>query len=367
MNRNACSICYLTGHNKRTCLKLLPQPINVSGLGSVINKVNQKKEKQKKEKQNQEPKLILKQFKPDKVKEPEITQNKHENYLNVKDINTFFVTSTRSGNDEANKIREKILFECFSTPPIEFMNDKTYGHKWSLVYHKWNDVIKHISVNIDSYTHTTIKSFGGRMYNFDALLSFYQGETCISSVKIEFKYGGTRVVQLPQFLSLQTKFPLFSYTYEDFYYDHYMDQYIACDPLIKDKPSKLEYKKIVSSTSFNHPFFIQLKERKAVNVFEKNQIVNRSIKDYLDQYGETIDINCFYKKALSQQDKLFILWSNDKFHIDSMIIKKMSFHGIKNGNTIQLESESIMYSLLLRWRNHKGILNPAWQISLKSI
>jgi predicted secreted protein len=46
----------------------------------------------------------------------------------------------------------------------------------------------------------------------------------------------------------------------------------------------------------------------------------------------------------------------------------IKFHSIKNGNTIVLQSAanpSTTFHLLLRWRNHKGILNPAWQISLK--
>ena len=36
---------------------------------------------------------------------------------------------------------------------------------------------------------------------------------------------------------------------------------------------------------------------------------------------------------------------------------------VKNRNTIVLMSDNYEYHLLLRWRNHAGILNPAWQIS----
>ena len=43
----------------------------------------------------------------------------------------------------------------------------------------------------------------------------------------------------------------------------------------------------------------------------------------------------------------------------------MTFHGIRNGNVIEVQSGPTLYRLLLRWRNHKGILNPAWQISMK--
>ena len=37
---------------------------------------------------------------------------------------------------------------------------------------------------------------------------------------------------------------------------------------------------------------------------------------------------------------------------------------VKNRNTIVLMSDNYEYHLLLRWRNHAGILNPAWQIKV---
>lgn len=45
----------------------------------------------------------------------------------------------------------------------------------------------------------------------------------------------------------------------------------------------------------------------------------------------------------------------------------MIFHCIKNGNILELKTSNNIYRLLLRWRNHKGILNPAWQISMKRL
>jgi hypothetical protein len=39
--------------------------------------------------------------------------------------------------------------------------------------------------------------------------------------------------------------------------------------------------------------------------------------------------------------------------------------GVKNGNTIVVVSKAgTKHNMLLRWKNHLGILYPAWQISL---
>ncbi len=107
-----------------------------------------------------------------------------------------------------------------------------------------------------------------------------------------------------------------------------------------------------------HPFFKN----------EKDSVVNTSITDYLEKYGESININAFIEKVSeSQTNKLYLLWdkkfSSDQFTEEE--ISQIKYHGIKNGNVIQLKSGNTIYDLLLRWRNHKGILNPAWQISMK--
>ena len=75
------------------------------------------------------------------------------------------------------------------------------------------------------------------------------------------------------------------------------------------------------------------------------------------------------KVKKSQSGKIFLMWSKDEtFCIDTFSETEMNditFYSIKNGNILQLKSGNTIYNLLLRWRNHKGILNPAWQISIK--
>ena len=65
---------------------------------------------------------------------------------------------------------------------------------------------------------------------------------------------------------------------------------------------------------------------------------------------------------------MYLLWKDGKFSLDAISLAEMSgmtFQGIKNENTLIIGTETTTYGLLLRWRNHKGILNPAWQISMK--
>jgi hypothetical protein len=55
-----------------------------------------------------------------------------------------------------------------------------------------------------------------------------------------------------------------------------------------------------------------------------------------------------------------------KEQFDKKDITITRYSHIKNNNTIVLNTESNKtVNMLLRWKNRIGILNPAWQISLK--
>jgi hypothetical protein len=128
--------------------------------------------------------------------------------------------------------------------------------------------------------------------------------------------------------------------------------------------------KNVTSTKYTiTPFFAQLKIRESFFQKEKNAVVNESITDYLTKHGKDIDIKSFSEKVkTTQTDKIYLLWCNGEFCIDKLSVSEMSdmtYHSIRNGNVLEVKSGNTIYGLLLRWRNHKGILNPAWQISMK--
>jgi hypothetical protein len=329
-------------------------------------------------------------------------------------IITFFETSTRSENDATNTKRELVLGQI-GNPPKEFMEHETFGRHWQYVKKEFDATIATIAANTNvpqPYTSYQIETKGGRKFNYDGIVKFYnhtnQGDQCdtttpdtttpatttaTASRKIEFKYGASNINGIPQFLSLPTKFGMFrtddaaptpTPKYEVFWYQKYLDKYIACNSHLKciesdthtpPKPSLEDYLRFVPKTNYDvNPFFAHLKECETNFKKEKAKVVNDSISEYLSSFGQDLDINIFTEKIKeSQQDKTYILWGKDmKCHIDSISQEEMSgigFKNIKNNNAIILESSltKTTYSLLLRWRNHKGILNPAWQISLKRI
>jgi len=292
--------------------------------------------------------------------------------MSVSDITTFFSTSTRNKNDSTNKVRENVL-KIICNPPKEYFDNAEFGNSWRIVYQAWNDSIKKIAeeTSVPIYNSTQIKVKGGRKFNYDVDVMYYDGTTLVANRKVEFKNGGYNISDLPQFLSLQVKFGLFNETYDKFWYENYIDKYIACDTGITEtKPSLQLYLKNVTSTKYTiTPFFAQLKAREPFFQEEKNAVVNTSIADYLTKHGKELDIKSFSEKVKSTQtDKIYLLWRNGRFCIDKLTESEMSdmtYHSIKNGNVLEVKSRNTIYRMLLRWRNHKGILNPAWQISMK--
>lgn len=294
--------------------------------------------------------------------------------MSVSDISTFFQKSTRNNNDATNKVREKVL-RLICNPPQEYLNDAEHGTSWRKVHEAWKDALKRVAdlTNISEYTLTKIKVRGGRKYNYDADVMYYKEDILVGTRKIEFKNGGATLGDLPQILSLQAKVNLFSERYDKFWYENYLDKYLACDKdITQAKPTLEAYLKYATSTKYSiTPFFAQLKAREEFFKKEKNTVVNSSITDYLEKHGKDIDISAFSEKIKkTQEDKIYLLWCEGKFCLDRLSneeMTNMSFHSIKNGNVLELKAGNTLYGLLLRWRNHKGILNPAWQISMKRL
>jgi hypothetical protein len=290
----------------------------------------------------------------------------------VQDIKAFFESNTRAENDATNKIRETVM-KVIDNPPQEYLNHEVHGEGWRTLHREWKNVVKQIAkyTGIRVYTHTNLKVKAGRKHNYDLLISYYDEYKVVAVRQTELKKGGSKIDDQPQFLSLQAKFGLFSVTYDVFFYKNYLTKYLACDTGITQPiPSHEEYVKCVTSVNYSiTPFFAQMKERELFFQEEKKKVVNDSITDYVTRYGSTIDIATFCEKLkATQTDKIYVLWSHGKFSIDKITNEEMTgmtFDSIKNGNVLQLKSGNTIFGLLLRWRNHKGILNPAWQISLK--
>jgi len=216
----------------------------------------------------------------------------------------------------------------------------------------------------------------GRKYNYDFKFLFYiEANVIIHESNIEFKYNCSSLNKLPQFIQLNIKHEVNDISYAEYFYDNYLDEYLAVDEKLSTlaKLDKVEYMQCITSTDHDtHPFFRTLKDNHVsgtVSYENKCAISKRSIKAFLETNGESVinRVKLTEKFKESQGGKTFMMWDGNKFHLDkfdeeSLNIKK--YNGIVNNNSLIFSSDKLKYKLLLAWKNHQGILNPAWYISI---
>lgn len=290
--------------------------------------------------------------------------------MNVSHVQMFFQKSTRSDNDSTNKIRERVLLNLY-TLPRSYLVHPTYGENWKKLYQSWRQCLETMATQtgVPDYTSIDFVLKAGMRNHYDIEVIYRGDEDHIR--KVEFKYGATQIAKLPQILSLFANYPLFEETYDTFWYDRYLDQYMACDPGITvSKPARdLYLKEVMNFQNKTKPFFDKLRTRENFFKAEKKKVVDDSIAEFLAAYGSEVNLVALADKMVSQGDKNYILCTNGTFYLERVAHETvpMVYHGIKNRNTLQVTRGTILYNMLLRWRNRKGILVPAWQIGLKDL
>lgn len=280
--------------------------------------------------------------------------------IKYNDINKFYMIDKKSKNDSSNSNREDII-DCILNDKIP--DDWYENNKWKVLKLKLNEKI---NLLCDDYDYYKVEHKGGRKYNYDYLIKFYKNDNVCKTIKIEFKYNCSSIERLPQFLSMSSK----NYTeikYADYFYKNFLPK--ICELYNLKIPERKQYLRYVYQASYKKDIFFEtLKNYEKKYKKEKDEIVNKSIKSFLENYG-SFNFDKLNDKLLEQKDKLYLLWKDNKFYLDKIKnneLRVISVDKIKNNNTIVMNTESTTkICLLLRWKNHKGILNPAWQIKLK--
>lgn len=285
--------------------------------------------------------------------------------------------TSRDGNDAANKMRERII-EMIANGllPKNFTADDEHGQQWSALVAEWNGIIQRLvsEEHIPAHTHYRVKLLAGRTHNYDFDIEFMNDVTVVSKRELEFKFGTNSVCKLPQFLSMRARSDLFDMSYPEYYYTNYIDTYLATDEGLAglEKPTLEAYLNSVFSTNYNvTPFIAVLKARENNAKAAKNKVVNASIKAYLEAYSKQIKLDQLKEKLVAQNGKVYLLYEpkTKKFHLQKIEHGKTELNvndiTVRKGNVIVIPACDIQYGMLLRWRNHKGILMPAWQISIK--
>jgi hypothetical protein len=290
--------------------------------------------------------------------------------LTVASIDAFFAGNSRAANDASNKTREQILATVLTPDAVTdaFFDDAEYGEKWRTVAAGWLEAL-------DWSGGDKLKQMAGRQHNYDFLHVQAGGD----SVKVEFKCssGVAGLNSLPQFLSLAADFDMFSgglETYAAFYYDRFLDIYLDAarsDAVLPAKPERAAYLKLVRGNNYDsHPFFRWLYDNEDHNKKEKSEIVDQSISSYLLLAAGELDLAKLSAKfADSQGGKKFVFWD---MNAHTFTCESFEADDLRLSELVEVTKNSILveavsgrkYKMLLRWRNHKGVMLPAWQISL---
>lgn len=271
--------------------------------------------------------------------------------LEFDDVSVFFGKFTKENNDKTNKIRENII--------VQILNNQLQKTWYSSP--EWFKVALRLKEFIKELGHGGLKSAihkAGRNFNYDFVFLFEEHE-----VKIEFKNGVKSIDKYPEILSVSSDNFIKGISYPERFYDFYLSS-ITDDEL----PTKEFYLKNIHKNQVNHPFFINLKK---VDNFKVT--VDESIDDYLQNFLD-FDFNAFKEKIKLQNGKTFMLWKDEQFYLDKVseddtdIFNEITLKKGNNGyNTVVIKSKNgkTEYHLLLRWKNHAGVLFPAWQIKLR--
>jgi hypothetical protein len=210
---------------------------------------------------------------------------------------------------------------------------------------------------------------GGRRYNWDLDLTLGP-----LTLKVEFKYGSTSVASLPEFFNpAANKDFHHGESYARFFFQNALPHVCAIYgvPLTM---SADEYVARVHGTSKKPALFSALydaeKAGTAAQKAQKKQLVDESIEAWLRQVKDKTDLDAISAAfQTSQGGKHFLLCSNGKFFSDRIEPEELivtGVTGVRLDKYLELSSArpGTGFALLLRWKNHAGILYPAWQISM---
>jgi hypothetical protein len=304
-----------------------------------------------------------------------VVSNSGKEYtFTFKDINLFFEQSKgKQNNDKNNKVREEILTNILDISDEQFETaSSSLSKKWIHLKTSWKETLTNIAEK--SFDTINVKKLGGRNYNYDFRIQYFKSGEKIQETNAEFKFNASSLKDLPQILSLtqQSAKNILPTSYAEYYYKYYLDQFIGNNESLKAlKPKESEYLKYVSDVKYSQKFFEKLINRqKTAPSVERTKIVHESIKQYLDMYRNTVNLEELSRKLQETQgNKTFLLWSpkSKQFFvekIDKDDLKIKTVVGVKNNNSIIVESKSekIRYSILIRWANTLGVANPTLTI-----
>jgi len=272
-------------------------------------------------------------------------------------------TGGREANDANNIARERVVVGIINGT----LTDPAYDALRAEL-NLWL-AAKRAELSLPPDTPASAVARGGRKYNWDFDLTL--GSV---TLKVEFKYGATCVASLPEFYNpAANKDFHHGESYARYFFENTLPQVCA----IYGVPVTMtldNYVARVHGTSKNPPLFAALYEAEkngtASQKAYKKELVDRSIEDWLRLVKDKTDLGLITAAfQASQGGKHFLLYKDGKFFSDRIEPEELvvtSVTGVRLDKYLELQSSKpgTGFALLLRWKNHAGILYPAWQISM---
>ena len=298
----------------------------------------------------------------------------------VHDIKHFLAPGTvRGDNTISNSIRENVI--CNYANCSVYKHDVEYGTQWT-------GLLEDLHTNLHSLCNVPcqdlmIEPMGGMKHNYDFKLSFLGlNQELITNKKIEFKHNNSKVLGLPQFLEMYDKdcidkFNICDERYASYYYEHWLDKYLAIDndqTVILLKPDKDTYLKHISDMTYKHPFSNALYMSYETHKKEKRKLARDSIRQYMEKFINPTSLSSSFnfekiaqKIKESHTDKVYLMWDCTKFHTQVVNVEDIQMKKIiKLGKLcFDVEVENFIYNIQIRlnWGNSAGVTNPRWKYS----
>ena len=279
------------------------------------------------------------------------------------DIDLFFEAGPRAENDARNRRREELLAELHR--PLQ--EELRANPRWCQLHTELGNLLRGLCAV--PYDTIEVRREGGRGAHHDFVVQHLDGDRVVASCLLEYKHNIARIDALPEYFSPAANKPYLPRLYADFFYDR-IDELCALYPGLPPPPDRQTYARLVHGSNYDrHPFFRALNTVRLEHAAEKRRIVCDSIRDYLHAYKDAFDIAALEADIRARQTgKVFVMWDRTTFHADTFRDDEMALVGpieVENDNRLVIHSRGgTRHRLLLRWKNHLGILYPAWQISL---
>jgi hypothetical protein len=293
--------------------------------------------------------------------EPNITTN-----VRLEDIQVFSTISSRGKNDEANKKREQIICDIINKQiPDNYYQQSQEWKKLRL------SVWEYVRSLVPDTTIETVecKLCAGRGHHYDFIVTV--NGTAFFQVELKFN-------NVPQFVSPMKPSQYMNHSYEEFYYDNYLEELLTSGGFeIPDKETYLQKIHSPNPECVEHiqrKYYAGCKRDKKqysgipadIAFYEKAITLSKSSISHFIEKTELDLLKLSDYLLDTQKGKIMMFYRNGAFTKETVHEKEYTLASyIKDpakSRFIATTETGKYLNILLRWKNGNGIAYPAFQI-----